>query len=315
MGRYVAFRIAQGVVVLAFVTLVTFAMQGALPGGPARAILGPRATPAQVQAFNQAHGLDKSVPVQFADYIGNLLRGNLGFSYKLNQSVAALIVERLPKTLLLTGTSLVLALVIGIPLGLFQGNARNSAFDYSLTGVTFTFYAMPIFFLSLLLVLGFAIYIPIFPPEAPQGGTVSALLAQPLGIVLPITALTLWTIALFSRYMRSSVIENLTQDYVRTARSKGLGNAEVLRRHVLRNSSLPIVTLVGLMIPQVVAGALIVEAVFNYPGMGLLFWNAATAEDFPVELGVVLVTAVATIVGSLLADIAYAALDPRVRYR
>jgi peptide/nickel transport system permease protein len=136
-----------------------------------------------------------------------------------------------------------------------------------------------------------------------------------LGLVLPIAALTLWTIALFSRYMRSSTIENLTQDYVRTARSKGLGNAEVLRRHVLRNSSLPIVTLVGLMIPQVVAGALIVEAVFNYPGMGLLFWNAATSEDFPVELGVVLVTGVATIVGSLLADIAYAALDPRVRYR
>ena len=270
---------------------------------------------AQVEAFDLAHGINKSMPIQYVDYIRGLLRGNLGFSYKLNQSVVALIAERLPKTLLLTGTSLLLALLIGIPLGLFQGNARNSPLDYGLTGVTFTFYAMPIFFLSLLAVLGFAIYIPIFPPEAPQGGTVSALLTQPLGLVLPIGALTLWTIALFSRYMRSSVIENLTQDYVRTARSKGLGNAEILRRHVLRNSSLPIVTLVGLMIPQVVAGALIVEAVFNYPGMGLLFWNAATSEDFPVELGVVLVTGVATIVGSLLADIAYAALDPRVRYR
>ena len=117
MGRYVAFRIAQGVVVLAFVTLVTFAMQGALPGGPARAILGPRATPAQVQAFNQAHGLNKSVPIQYVDYIGELLRGNLGFSYKLNQSVAALIAERLPKTLLLTGTSLVLGLVHRHPFG------------------------------------------------------------------------------------------------------------------------------------------------------------------------------------------------------
>ncbi len=314
MSRYVVSRFGQGIVILFVVTLITFGLQHALPGGPGRAVLGNHATAAQIAEFNHQNGLDQPLPVQYIVYMRNVVRGDLGFSYKLNQSVTSLIEERLPKTLLLTLTGLVLAVLLGIPIGLIEALRRNSALDSALTTASFIFYAMPIFFLSLLLVLAFSICVPIFPPEAPQGFDVGEILADPWGLVLPVLALTLWNVALFSRYMRSSVIDALSQDYVVTARSKGLKQSAIVSRHLLRNSCIPLVTLIGLNLPSVVAGTLIVEAVFNYPGMGLLFWNAATGDDFPVELGVVLVTGIATVIGSLMADLGYAALDPRVVY-
>lgn len=304
----------QGIVVLFVVTLITFGLQHLLPGGPARAVLGPRADPAHIAAFNRQHGLDQPLVVQYVDYLRDLAHVDLGFSYKLNQSVDSLLGERLPKTLILTSFGIALAVLLGIPLGLVEALRRNSLADYVLTTVSFVFYAMPIFFLALLLLLFFAIDVPLFPPEASQGTSISDLLSQPAGLVLPIVALALWNLALFSRYMRSSVIDTLTQDFITMARSKGLNEQTIVIRHVIRNSLLPIVTLLGLNLPGIVAGTLIVEAVFNYPGMGLLFWNAATTDDYPVELGVVLVTGLATVAGSLLADIGYAFLDPRVTY-
>ena len=314
MSGYILNRIAQGIVIVFLVTLITFGLQHALPGGPARAVLGSRATAAQIANFNHQNGLDQPLTTQYLYYLINVSHGDFGFSYKLNQSVASLLQERLPKTLLLTLSGLVLAVVFGIPIGLVEALRRNTPLDYALTAISFIFYAMPIFFLALLLVLALAIYLPLLPPEAPQGTTVGEILSQPTALVLPVLALTLWNLALFSRYMRSSVIDALSQDYVVTARSKGLRQRAIVARHLLRNSCIPLVTLIGLNLPAIVAGTLIVEAVFNYPGMGLLFWNAATGDDYPVELGVVLVTGVATVLGSLLADLGYAVLDPRVSY-
>jgi peptide/nickel transport system permease protein len=173
---------------------------------------------------------------------------------------------------------------------------------------------MPVFWLGILLILIFAVDLHWLPPEGPQGTTIGAILTQPVGLVLPVATLSIVTVAQFSRFMRSAAIENLVQDYIRTARSNGLSARAVLFRHVLRNSLLPIITLIGLSLPATLSGAVITESVFNYPGMGLLLWTAATVRDYPVMLGFTVVVGAATVVGSLLADILYGVADPRVRY-
>jgi len=309
---YLIRRLWHALLVVVGVTIVVFIMLHLLPGGPARAILGIRATPAAIAAFNHENGYDRPLFIQYGVWVGHLITGQLGYSYKLNQSVASLIADRLPKTVLLVGLANLFALVFAVPLGLLQARRRNSALDYSVTGVAFIFYSMPLFWLSLLLVIIFSIDVRWFPPEAPQG-SLAQVLTAPGGLVLPVAALTLITIALFSRYMRSSAIDSLTQDYIRTAQAKGLGDAKLLRRHVLRNSLLPTITLIGLTLPVVVSGALLVESVFNFPGMGLLFWNAAQAQDYPVLLACTVVVGVATAIGSLLADLLYMVVDPRIR--
>ncbi|HEX5292864.1 MAG TPA: ABC transporter permease [Streptosporangiaceae bacterium] len=312
MTSYLARRLGHSLLVVIGVTIVVFILLHLLPGGPARAILGPRATPGAVAAFNHANGYDRPIVVQYAIWIGHLAQGNLGYSYKLNQSVASLIASRLPKTILLVGLANLAALVVAVPLGLLQAARRNRPADYAITGGAFIFYSMPLFWLALLLVIVFSIDIPVFPPEAPQGNLLQVL-GHPAGLVLPVASLALITVALFSRYMRSSAIDALTQDYVRTARAKGASEARLLRKHILRNSLLPLITLIGLTLPVVVSGALIVESVFNFPGMGLFFWNAAQTQDFPVLLGSTVVIGIATALGSLLADLLYMIVDPRIR--
>jgi peptide/nickel transport system permease protein len=185
--------------------------------------------------------------------------------------------------------------------------------DYTFTALSFLFYAAPTFFVGTVLILVFSVNLHWFGPEGPQGG-VGNDLTDWRDLTLPVVTLAVVTIALFSRYMRSAVLDNITEDYVRTARAKGASNRRVLWRHVMRNSLIPIATLLGLSIPGILAGALITESVFNYPGMGYLFYQSALKQDYPTMLGFVIVVAIATVVGSLLADVAYAVLDPRVRY-
>lgn len=220
----------------------------------------------------------------------------------------------LPKTIALVGLSTLLALVVAIPMGIVQAVRRNKVTDHVLNTTSTIFYATPDFLIGIVGILVFAIIIPIFPPEGPQGEGVGAIFTNFNALILPICCLSLTTIALFSRYMRSSVLDNLTEDYVRTARAKGASERRVLIRHVLRNSLITIATLLGLYLPAILGGALITEAVFNYPGMGYLFYQAAERQDYPILLGLTVVGSLATVIGSLLADLAYAVLDPRVRY-
>ncbi|HEY4019381.1 MAG TPA: ABC transporter permease, partial [Pseudonocardiaceae bacterium] len=268
----------------------------------------------QIQEFIHANGYDKPIPVQYGIWVDNVVHGNLGYSLKLNQSVGALIADRLPKTVVLMAISIGLALIIAVPLGIYQARRRNTVGDYTVTSLSFIFYAMPSFLLGQLLILVFSTYLGWFAPTAPQTGNVGQILAQGNALVLPITTLALITIATFSRYTRSSVMENLTQEYVRTAQANGAGEGRVIVVHVLRNALIPIATLLGLSLPALVAGAAITESVFNYPGMGYTFITEAQVRDYPTVLGIALVIAVVTVVGSLLADIAYAVLDPRVKY-
>jgi peptide/nickel transport system permease protein len=227
--------------------------------------------------------------------------------------VSALLGQRLPKTLLLVGTSTLLALVIAVPWGILQAVRRNKIADYVGTGFSFLFYATPIYLIGLILINSFALGLRWFPTEGAQGG-VGTFFTQFNSMVLPIASITLITLASFSRYMRSSTLDQITQDYVRTARAKGVPEGRILYRHILRNALIPIVTLVGLNFPIIISGALITETLFNYPGMGLLFYTAAETQDYPILLGVAVITAFATVAGSLLADILYAVLDPRVRF-
>jgi peptide/nickel transport system permease protein len=309
---YLIRRLWQAVLVVIGVTVVVFIISHLLPGGP-RALLGPRATPEQVHAFIVANGYNQPVFVQYGHYLANLLHGNLGYSYHYNQTVDSLLAQDLPKTAVLVGLAVALAIVVSIPLGILQAFRRNRPTDYVLTGASFVGYSMPTFWLGILLIMAFSVTLHVLPPEAPQGATVGAVLQQPSALVLPVVTLAVVSIAAYSRFMRSSSVENLVQDYVRTVRAKGASEWQVLFRHVLRNSLIPIITLIGLSLPAVVSGAIITESVFNYPGMGLLFWNAATTHDYPVLMGFTVVIAVATVVGNLLADILYAVVDPRVR--
>jgi peptide/nickel transport system permease protein len=311
---YILRRIAQAVIVLLGVTLLVFILQHLLPGNIARAIIGPRATGAQIAAFNREYSLDRPLPVQYLSYLNQIIHGNLGYSFKQNMSVDAIVLHDLPNDILLVGTSLVLALLIAIPLGIAQAVRRNRLTDYAATGVSFLLYSMPSYLLGLLLISVFAVNLRVLPAEAPQQPTIAGVLSDPAGLVLPIATLTLVTCALFSRYMRSSAIESLAQDYIRTARAKGLGQLAILSRHLLRNSLIPVVTLVGISLPGILTFGLIVEELFNFPGVGLAYFNAAVNGDYPVVLGVTVLVGLATVIGNLFADIAYALLDPRVRY-
>jgi peptide/nickel transport system permease protein len=277
-------------------------------------VLGPKAQPIAIAQFNKVNGLDLPLWDQFAHYVWNLSRFDLGRSYTLNQSVTSLIAEALPKTLILVGLSTLLALVIAIPMGIYQVVRRNKWDDYVLTGVAFILYAVPAFLLGTLLILWFAVYIPIFSTEAPQSDSIWGILSDPKALVLPVVTLAAISIASFSRYMRSSMMETMTEDFVRTARAKGAGPQRVLYVHALRNAIIPIITLLGLSLGTIVSGAVITESVFNYPGMGLLAINSAFKEDLPTLLGVTFVVTIATIVGNLIADILYAVVDPRIRY-
>ncbi len=252
--------------------------------------------------------------MQYLRWVGQLLHGNLGFSDKLNISVATLIGQDLPKTIVLVLLGTLVSLLFGIPFGVYQAVHRNSATDYVLTGISFLGYSTPPFFLGLVLVDWFAVDTHVFPAFGPQSSSVGSILADPRALILPVFTYAFLLYALWSRYMRSSVLDNLVQDYVRTARAKGASERQVVWGHVFRNSLVSIVTLLGLSLPTLVSGAILIEVVFNYAGMGLAFYQAALNNDFNVLLGFTVLATTATILGNLLADVGYAVLDPRVRY-
>jgi peptide/nickel transport system permease protein len=312
---YLIRRIAQALVVVFGVTLLVFLLEHLVPGGEARAALGQKATPATIARFNHLNGYDLPLWTQFYVYCRDLvLHFDLGYSYNRNQTVQALIQEKLPKTLVLVGLSTAFAVLVAIPLGVLQVVRRNKPIDYFVTGTSFVGYAMPAFLLGQLLILYFAIDLKWFGVEAPQSASVVGIISDPGDLVLPVLTLSTITIAAFSRYMRSSLMDAITQDYIRTARAKGASNLRVLYRHALRNALIPLITLLGLSLPTIVGGALITETVFNFPGMGLLTTQAAINNDVPLLLGTTFVGALATVVGSLAADVLYAVADPRVRY-
>jgi peptide/nickel transport system permease protein len=313
MTSYLLRRLVSAIIVIIGIMLVTFTMLHIIAPSPAKAVLGIKASPAAIAGFNREHGYNNSLPHQFLTYLNQTIHGNFGYSYKLNQSVTDLFKENAGRSALLSGVSVFLAVAIAIPLGIFQAIKRNSVLDYSLTGVSFTLYSMPIFFISLILIDVFALQLHVFPFEASQSTTVIGVLKDPKSMVLPVVTLVALSVASYSRYMRSSALDNLAQDYIKVARAKGLPEYKVLLNHLVRNSSLPMVTLIGLSIPDLLAGNLVTEQVFNYPGRGLLFFNSLGTEDYPILLAYTLVGGILVVLGNFIADIALTLTDPRIR--
>ncbi len=295
------------------VSIIVFVLLHLLPGGLVRAQLGPRATAYAVRQFTIQQGLNKPLFVQFGIWLWHALEGNLGFSYKQNQTVASLLAAYLPRTLLLVGSSMLIALAIAVPMGLIQGLRRNRVDDHGITAIMLVFYTTPTFLMGSVLIVVLSIWTDFAPSNASSYGT--GAWTDFKDLILPVLTLVLGNIAYFSRYMRAATIDALLADYVRTARATGASQRRILIRHVLRNAFSSTLTLIGLAVPYVFSGSLIIEALFDFPGVGLLFWNAAQNRDYPVLLGVVLVITLATVIGNLLADIGYAILDPRVRLK
>jgi peptide/nickel transport system permease protein len=312
MARYLVRRVLTAVVVLIGISMVTFALLHIMSPSPGRDVLGLQASRASVAAYNLAHGFDRPLVSQYLTYINQLLHGNLGRSYKLNQSVDALLAENAGRTAMLVGVSLVIAIAIAMPLGIFQAVKRNKAADNVVTALAFTTYSMPTFFLGLLLIDLFALRLHLFTAEASQSTSAFVIFTDPRSMVLPVATMAAVSVALYSRYQRSAALDQLAQDYIRLARAKGLSARLVLTRHLVRNACLPMITLIGLSVPLLLAGNLVIESVFNYPGLGLLFFDSLQNEDYPVLLAYTLLSGALTVAGNLAADIALALADPRI---
>ena len=313
MTAYLLRRLGTSIIVLIGISIFIFLLLHAIYPSPARDVLGLRANNAQIAAWNKDNGFDRPVIAQYLSYMNALLHGNLGYSYANNQTVASLFQERLARSIYLSGMALLIAILIALPLGIFQAVKRNSLGDNIATSLAFILYSMPVFFLGLILIQVFALSFPIFNFEASQSTNVFVVMGDWHSMFLPVLTLVLLTVANFSRYMRSSSIDVLAQDYIKVARAKGLPERLVRSRHLVRNASLPMITLIGLFLPALLAGNLIVETLFNYQGLGLLFYNSLGKEDYPVMLAYTLLGAVFVLLGNLVADIALTVADPRIR--
>ncbi|CAA9551620.1 MAG: Dipeptide transport system permease protein DppB [uncultured Thermomicrobiales bacterium] len=313
MVAYAIRRLIQAVVLLVIVSIVTFILIHSAPGGPA-ILANPDLSRDQIAQASAQLGLDDPLPVQYGRWAGNVLRGDFGVSYNTIEPVVDLIGARLPNTLLLAGMALLLGLVIAIPLGVVCALRRNSWLDRAVAGLTFFGVSMPVFWLGIMLIILFSVQLRVLP----SGGMMS--LGEPFSLwdrlrhlILPVSVLALGNLAELTRYTRSGLVTVMSEDYVRTARAKGLTQRSVVVGHALRNALIPVVTIIGVMLPRAVSGAAITEAVFSWPGMGQLAINAATTRDYPVVLGTTLVVAAVVIFSSFITDLAYGYLDPRIR--
>ncbi len=313
MLSYLTKRIYQGFFVLIIVVTLTFILEHFVPGGPAVVALGNRANPRTIRQFNIDNGLDKSLIYQWWNYVLQIARLHLGNSITQSAPVWYLIKSALGHTLVLVNISLLIQFFLAIPLGIFQAQRRNTRVDYFATLITFILYATPVFLIGETLISIFAIKLHIFPVTVATDTGVFSLFTSPRQYILPVLTLSLLGVGGLSRFQRSSMLDTLTQDYIKTARAKGLPEKLVIRRHALRNSMLPIVTIIGLSLPAVVGGALITETLYNIPGMGLLTLRAATTQDMPTVVGTTIIATAVTVLGSIVADLLYAVADPRIR--
>lgn len=323
MTNYAIRRVLQTIPILFIISVLLFIMVRSAPGGPLTAARrNPNISKEQIEAIEEKLGLNDPLPVQYGRWLGDMLKGNLGESIKFRRPVSEMISERIPNTLLLVGVSFLFTLLIAIPIGIWSARKPYSLFDYAVTTVTFIGQSIPVYWLGLGLIVIFYVTLknPISgEPFFPVGGmNTRGKEGDPLDtiwhLILPVTALSLGWIAWYSRFLRSSMLDVLHEDYIRTARAKGLKERTVHYKHALQNAILPLVTLIALDLPSLFAGALFVETIFSWPGMGRLFWDAAKGRDYPVLLGVVMITATLIIVCNILADLAYGWLNPQVKY-
>ena len=303
---FLAKRLSQAILILIGVTLITFCLSFLMPADPVRMLAGRSATQATVESIRKELGLDKPLPIQYLKYISRLVQGDLGRSYKQKTQVSELIMSRLPATLLLMAGTIFFELLIGLPAGILAATKRGRSADNWIMALSFAGVSIPQFVLGLLLLYLFAHIIPIFP----LGGYGSL-----KHLILPALTLGISGGGWYSRMMRSSMVDVLRQDFIRTARSKGLTERSVVLVHALRNAILPVIAMIGLDIGIFMAGAVVVESVYGWPGIGQMAWQAIQMVDIPIIMGATLVAAVGIVLGNLLADLVIPFIDPRVYLR
>ena len=302
--RYVAKRLIMGVGIVIFVSVLVFAIMQAMPGDPIDLMVDTRVSPERVAELKAQWGLDEPAIVQYFVWLGNILQGDFGMSVSMKQNVSDLILQRLPYTLMLTGAALLIEYLIAIPLGLWAAVKKDKAVDKALTVGTIVLWSMPQFWLGVLFMLIFSIWLGVLPLSGWSG---------PSSLILPALTLALPTLAQIFRLTRSEVLDVMRERYVMTARAKGIEGRKVLIRHVLRNALIPVTVMFFLSLPWLIGGAVVVENVFAWPGMGQMLWRAISKQDFMVVQGVIFVITVLTVICNLIGDIISGILDPRIR--
>lgn len=315
MFTYLVRRLLFAIPLLLGITLISFTIIHMAPGDPVLRFVAPDTSAADLERMRHVMGLDRPIPIQYAKWLGQMLQGDWGKSFSDGQPVLTKIGERLPATLQLSMVSLLLALLIAIPVGILCAVRQYSIFDYLATFFAFIGIATPNFWFALLLQLLFAVYLRWLPAvgRGPATGEVTLLL-QAKHMLLPAFVLAIDAMASYTRFVRSSMLEVIKQDYIRTARSKGLAQRIVIYKHALRNALIPVVTLLGLTLPGLVSGSAIIESVFAWPGLGRLFVQSAFNRDYTVIMGSLLIGSTLVVLGGILADVLYAVVDPRIKY-
>ena len=320
MREYLFRRLAILVPVFFLITVINFFLMNLMPGDAVDAMIDPRARQTldkeELEARRRSLGLDKSVPERYVIWIAEIAHGNLGFSFYSRKPVLAELGNKIVNTFKLQIFAFVVAIVLGLLLGVYAALHQYSVFDYLSTLISYVFASIPVFFVALLAIYGFAVTLDLFPTSGTRTlGGESSLLDELHHLALPVLVLSLGSWAQLMRYTRTSVLEVLSQDYVNTAKAKGLKWPTVVRRHALRNALLPLITIIALSIPAVIAGSVLVETVFDWPGMGQASVLAIGRRDYPLMMGVMVVFSVAVLLSNLVADLAYAVADPRIRLR
>lgn len=323
MPVFILKRLALMLPLIFGITLITFGVIHLAPGGPVevQTEMSLKSSAQARENLKKLYGLDKPLHVQYFEWLGRFARLDFGKSFVDGRKVIDKITERIPVTLAINLLSLMLILAIAIPLGVASAARQNSFFDRISTVFVFVGYSTPTFWLALLLMLLFGVYWGILPISGIENIDVSGMgffervIDWAKHLILPVGVSAFGGVAGVSRYSRSSMLEVVRQDYIRTARAKGLREGEVIYRHALRNALLPIVTILGLSVPGLIGGGVIFETIFAIPGMGQLFYASTMSRDYPTIMGILVIGAVLTLVGNLLADISYALVDPRIRVR
>lgn len=302
--HYVIKRLLMGIAIVLFVSVLVFAIMQAMPGDPIDLMVDTRVSPERVAELKARWGLDEPPVVQYFYWLGNILQGDFGTSVSMKQSVGDLIMERLPYTLMLTGAALLIEYLISIPLGLLAATRKDKPADKALTVGTIVLWSMPQFWLGVLLMFIFSITLGVLPVSGYSGFS---------SLILPAFTLALPTLAQIFRLTRSEVLDVMRERYVMTANAKGLSSRKVLIKHILRNALIPVTVMFFLSLPWLIGGAVVVENVFAWPGMGQLLWKAISKQDFMVVQGIIFVITVLTVICNLIGDIISGILDPRIR--
>lgn len=315
LGRYVIRRLVVGMVLIVCVLILNFLIIHAAPGGPETMFLNPKIPPEAREQIRASLGLDKPLSGQFISYLGSVLHGDLGVSYFNKQPVSTVISDRIPATLLLMVPSTILSIVIGMFLGIVAARKPFSKKDNIITSFSMVSYSMPVFWLGLIFLTIFTLRLGFFPAGGITTlGEDTSILDILRHMFLPEITMIITNLAWLSIFTRASLVEVQGMPYIAAARAKGLSTNTVFYRHALRNALLPVVTLIGLFFAFILSGAIVTETVFSWPGLGLLFFQSVTRRDYPVLLGLFLVTAVMVVVVNLITDIVYGILDPRITY-